>query len=306
MEGRLSSVCCWRGARSEAPRGSLTTQQPNEQPATMLRGLWVLALAAILQSLSFAFTPTTTLSTMNPNHMLQSRSMTTRSAKKLHYSYYSLNDVASLNVQHLPISLVDSTTTLSSLLLTELSSLSSSPLLSVEGELFTTNNIKIAFSIATFFPQLPWLLLILLPTTKITKRLLGGYEIITICCLIHFFIVIASILQPDGTAPIAEFADVFDPINGDPQGAMISMMNYPNFVTEEWSHVLTWDLFVGRYIWLDGLQRGVFTSHSVLLCNLIGPPGLLLHWLTAWIVTGKGPLPDNETEDPGIEDVVEP
>jgi len=118
--------------------------------------------------------------------------------------------------------------------------------------------------------------------------------------------VIASILQPDGTAPIAEFADVFDPINGDPQGAMISMMNYPNFVTEEWSHVLTWDLFVGRYIWLDGLQRGVFTSHSVLLCNLIGPPGLLLHWLTAWIVTGKGPLPDNETEDPGIEDVVEP
>ena len=117
---------------------------------------------------------------------------------------------------------------------------------------------------------------------------------------------IASILQPDGTAPIAEFADVFDP-NGDPQGAMISMMNYPNFVTEEWSHVLTWDLFVGRYIWLDGLQRGVFTSHSVLLCNLIGPPGLLLHWLTTWIVTGKGPLPDiNETEEPGIEDVVEP
>ena len=257
---------------------------------TMLRGLSVLALAAILPPLSFAFTPTTTLSMMNPNHMLQSRSMTTRSATKLHYSYW-LNDVASLNVQHLPISLVDSTTPLSSLLLTELSSLSSSPLLSVGGELFTTNNIKIAFSIATFFPQLPWLLLILLPTTNITKRLLGGYEIITICCLIHFFIVIASILQPDGTAPIAEFADVFDPY-GDPQGAMISMMNYPNFVTEEWSHVLTWDLFVGRYIWLDGLQRGVFTSHSVLLCNLIGPPGLLLHWLTTWIVTGKGPLPD--------------
>lgn len=49
---------------------------------------------------------------------------------------------------------------------------------------------------------------------------------------------------------------------------------------QEWSHVLTWDLFVGRYIWLDGLKRNIFTSHSVLLCNLIGPPGLLLHWLT--------------------------
>lgn len=69
-------------------------------------------------------------------------------------------------------------------------------------------------------------------------------------------------------------------------------LKYPNFVSEEWSHVLTWDLFVGRWIWLDGLRRGVFTCHSVLLCNLIGPPGLLLHWATC-ILTGKG-LPGNE------------
>ncbi len=46
---------------------------------------------------------------------------------------------------------------------------------------------------------------------------------IALCCLVHFFIVTASIVQPDGTAPMAEFADVFDP-NGDPQGAMIGMM----------------------------------------------------------------------------------
>ena len=69
-------------------------------------------------------------------------------------------------------------------------------------------------------------------------------------------------------------------------------LKYPNFVSEEWSHVLTWDVLVGRWIWLDGLRRGIFTAHSVLLCNLIGPPGLLLHWLTC-LVTGKG-LPGNE------------
>jgi hypothetical protein len=33
---------------------------------------------------------------------------------------------------------------------------------------------------------------------------LGGYEIIIICCLIHFFIVTASILQPEGTNEINE------------------------------------------------------------------------------------------------------
>ena len=164
----------------------------------------------------------------------------------------------------------------------------------VASGLLSTENIKTAFSIATFGPQLPWLFLILLPNNVITKKLLGGYEIVTICCLVHFFIVSASIAQPDGTAPMAEFADVFN-LSGDPQKAMVGMMQYPNFVSEEWSHVLTWDLFVGRWIWLDGLRRGVFTSHSVLTCNLIGPPGLLLHWVTCTL-TGKGLL-RMETEE---------
>ena len=113
--------------------------------------------------------------------------------------------------------------------------------------------------------------------------------------MVHFLIVSASIVQPGATAPLAEFNDVFDP-NGDPQKAFMSMVtNYPNFVAEEWSHVLTWDLFVGRWIWLDGLKRGIFTAHSVLFCNLIGPPGLLMHFITA-LVTGKG-FTENEAPE---------
>mmetsp|Transcript_17273 Transcript_17273/g.28264 ORF Transcript_17273/g.28264 Transcript_17273/m.28264 type:complete len:240 (-) Transcript_17273:92-811(-) len=177
-------------------------------------------------------------------------------------------------------------------LITNSAALSSS--LDLSAGILTTENIKQAFSVATFFPQIWWLFLIVLPKSGITKKLMGGYEILTITSLVHFFIVTASIAQPDGTAPMAEFADVFDPA-GDPQKAMVGMMQYPNFVSEEWSHVLTWDLFVGRWIWLDGLKRGIFTSHSVLLCNLIGPPGLLLHWATC-LVTRKG-LPGNEAID---------
>lgn len=152
--------------------------------------------------------------------------------------------------------------------------------------ILSQDSIHNAFSVATFLPQPFWVLLTLLPNTSITKTIMGGMQVVTLCALVHFFIVIASIVQPGGSAPLAEFADVFDPA-GDPQKAFIGMMQYPNFITEEWSHVLTWDLFVGRWIWLDGLKRGIFTSHSVLLCNLIGPPGLLLHWATC-IVSGKG------------------
>lgn len=113
---------------------------------------------------------------------------------------------------------------------------------------------------------------------------------------VHFFIVITSIMQPEGTAPITEFAKVFDTA-GDSLAGMMGMMKYPNFVSEEWSHVLVWDLFVGRWIWLDGLKRGVFTAPAVLLTNLIGPPGLLLHALTC-LASGKGlPLDISGSDD---------
>ncbi len=159
----------------------------------------------------------------------------------------------------------------------------------------TNENISKAFNVATFGPQLLWLLMILIPNTKITKTVMGSYLPIIAFSLVHFFIVVASATQENGTAPLVEFNDVFDP-SGNPQEAMINMMRYPNFVSEEWSHVLTWDLFVGRWIWLDGLKRGIFTSHSVLFCNLIGPPGFLMHCATC-LLTGKGIVGNEVPED---------
>ena len=55
------------------------------------------------------------------------------------------------------------------------SSVLSSSSLDISDGLLSTENIKVAFSIATFFPQLPWLFLILLPNAGVTKKLLGGY-----------------------------------------------------------------------------------------------------------------------------------
>ena len=52
--------------------------------------------------------------------------------------------------------------------------------------------------------------------------------------------------------------------------------------------VLIWDLFVGRAIWLDNLERGTpFTWASLLLTNGIGPPGMLLYVLLC-LGSGRG------------------
>ena len=68
-----------------------------------------------------------------------------------------------------------------------------------------------------------------------------------------------------------------------------------DFVAEEWPHVLIWDLFVGRAIWLDALERQPpFAWAALLLTNGppagqrgIGPPGLLLY-VAICLATGKG------------------
>jgi hypothetical protein len=213
---------------------------------------------------------------------------------------YMYNSNASLNINAFSKPTQRSNTKLSAMpidldTITSLSSsLSSSSIATSLSPILSNENIKTAFNVATFGPQILWLFMIFLPNAQITKKLMGTYAPIAAFSLVHLFIVIASASQENGTAPLVEFNGVFDP-SGDPQQAMMGMMKYPNFVSEEWSHVLTWDLFVGRIIWLDGLKRGVFTAHSVLFCNLIGPPGFLLHVATC-LITGKG-LVGNEAED---------
>jgi len=110
--------------------------------------------------------------------------------------------------------------------------------------------------------------------------------------LIHLAIVFAAASLDSGDN-IQIFNEVFDPrgfpFSDRPMEGMKKLFQVPGFQAEEWPHVLIWDLLVGRMIYLDGLARGIFTAHSVLLCNLIGPPGLLLHAATC-LAVGK-PLP---------------
>mmetsp|Transcript_10870 Transcript_10870/g.17956 ORF Transcript_10870/g.17956 Transcript_10870/m.17956 type:complete len:283 (-) Transcript_10870:195-1043(-) len=154
--------------------------------------------------------------------------------------------------------------------------------------------IDLGVKVATFAPQYLWLLMILAPNWDFTRKVMLPFEPIAVIALVHFAIVVLATSVDQGTAPIMIFADVFDPSQSQLDG-MERLFAYRNFVAEEWPHVLIWDLFVGRFIWLDGLRRGIFTPHSVLLTNLIGPPGLLLHFLTC-AITGKG-IPKEEAPD---------
>jgi hypothetical protein len=105
--------------------------------------------------------------------------------------------------------------------------------------------------------------------------------------LVHLAVVLLAATAPGGTEPILIFGDVFDPAKNQLDG-MVRLFQVRDFVAEEWPHVLIWDLFVGRAIWLDSLSRGTpFTWAALTLCNGIGPPGMLLYVLLC-LVSGRG------------------
>lgn len=51
-------------------------------------------------------------------------------------------------------------------------------------------------------------------------------------------------------------------------------------VASAWIHLLAVDLFAGRQVFLDGLEHAVETRHSLVLCLLFCPIGILSHFIT--------------------------
>ena len=157
--------------------------------------------------------------------------------------------------------------------------------------------IAAAFEFVTLVPQPIWLLMVLLPSAAITRKIMEPIAPLAVLGLAHLLIGCALYSREHWCrhCTLELFNKLFD-ANEDGLSTYLELGTFRNFAAEEWTHVLIWDLFVGRYIWLDGRRRDIFTSHSVLLTNLIGPPGLLCHLLTC-LVLGKGVPQDLEATE---------
>ena len=141
--------------------------------------------------------------------------------------------------------------------------------------------IENAVQLVTVAPQPLWLLMLTAPNAQVTDRVMGQTILpIFALSMAHLAIVLLAASAPGGTEPILIFADVFDPSKKALDG-MVRLFEVRDFVAEEWPHVLLWDLFVGRAIWLDARARGLSTGAvfrtSLLFTNLIGPPGFLIY-----------------------------
>jgi hypothetical protein len=128
-----------------------------------------------------------------------------------------------------------------------------------------------------------WLLMIVLPHWRWTKRIIGSPWIAAPTALIYAILVLPNLatLLPALAQPT--LVDV-TALLGTPEAAAIA-----------WAHFLTFDLLAGRWAYLDSRTRKISAwvmAPVLLLIFLLGPLGFLLYLLVrsaASLIAGRGP-----------------
>ena len=62
--------------------------------------------------------------------------------------------------------------------------------------------------------------------------------------------------------------------------ALQRLLQNPATVVQIWSQITLLDFLVARYVLNDSLERGIPCKHSVVLCFVVGPAGLISHLVT--------------------------
>ncbi|NER83375.1 MAG: DUF4281 domain-containing protein [Leptolyngbya sp. SIO1D8] len=126
------------------------------------------------------------------------------------------------------------------------------------------------FQAANLFVLPFWALMVLLPNWQITQRVMQSY--IPFAALASLYVYLFATLD-------SSILEAFS----DPQlelSSLAGMFAHSQVMATGWVHFLVMDLFVGRWIYLQGQTHKVFTRHSLALCLFAGPLGLLTHFVT--------------------------
>jgi len=113
-----------------------------------------------------------------------------------------------------------------------------------------------------------WALMIFLPRRRVTKRLMSSPLVCAAPAAVY-----ASLVIP-------RFAEVWRAVSSPELSGIAALLSSPFGATVGWLHFLAFDLFVGRWIYLDGRERGVpawVMAPALFLTLMFGPCGFLLY-----------------------------
>lgn len=115
-----------------------------------------------------------------------------------------------------------------------------------------------------------WLLMIALPGWRVTRAVIASPWVAAPAAALYLALVLPGLSGVLGAVASPSLAAIA-PMLGTPEGATVA-----------WVHFLAFDLFVGRWVYLDARERGItpwLTSPLLFLTLMLGPAGLLGHLL---------------------------
>ena len=135
---------------------------------------------------------------------------------------------------------------------------------------------SLTFAVAAPF----WALMILLPRWSWTRRIVASPLIVLPPVLIYALLVIPAL------------GDVLPAVASPTLDGVRTLLGTATGAAAAWAHFIAFDLFAGRWAWLDSRQRGVpapVMSPVLVLTVLLGPLGLLAYLLvrTRWSPPAK-------------------
>lgn len=124
------------------------------------------------------------------------------------------------------------------------------------------------FSFSSLLVMPFWLLLIFLPRWRITQRVMAGPWTAVPAALLYAVLV------------LPRFVGIFTAVLNPTLAGITGFLSDPTNATIAWAHFLAFDLFVGRWVYLDGRSRNIspwFISPTLFLVLMLGPIGFLLY-----------------------------
>lgn len=125
-------------------------------------------------------------------------------------------------------------------------------------------NFQLVFPVAVPF----WALMILAPGWSWTRRIIGS-PLMVLPSLAVYFVAIAPILP--------EFAaEMLNPS----LAGVLALLSTSAGTTAVWAHLIAFDLFIGRWMYLDSRERGLhplLMAPILVLTILLSPFGLTLY-----------------------------
>ncbi|CCQ49478.1 ABA4-like family protein [Crocosphaera watsonii WH 8501] len=133
-------------------------------------------------------------------------------------------------------------------------------------------DLSLLFNIANFYALPFWLLMVILPKWVVTQKVMSSYLPFVPLAGLYIYLFGGS-LDPESAEA---FSNPTLPV-------LAQLFSQEPVMLTGWIHFIVLDLFTGRYVYLEGREKGIFTIHSLILCFFAGPIGLLSHIVTSWI-----------------------